>query len=75
MKGTNYPAWAYHTVGGQMSAIVPHSLHHLSPRTAVVPADSDWDLSGLPPAVPPLCLLLLAWMSGKRQDVRRAGSG
>jgi hypothetical protein len=51
-----------------MSSIIPHSLHHLSPRTAVIPAGSDQDLSGLPTAA--LSLPLLAWMSGKMQEVR-----
>jgi hypothetical protein len=54
-----------------MSGIVAHSLLHLSPRTAVIPAGSDRDLSGLPPAAaPPLSLLLLSWTSGKMQEVR-----
>jgi hypothetical protein len=69
-EGYKYPPWAWHTAGAQVTGIFLQSLCHLSPRTAVVAAGSDWGLSGLPPTAPPLSLLL---QHGRQRKGRGSG--
>nr|XP_020017835.1 leukocyte immunoglobulin-like receptor subfamily B member 4 [Castor canadensis] len=56
-------------------SVAPHLLHHLSPRTAVVPDGSDWGLSGFLPAAPSLPPPPTTAASGQRQEVSITARG